>query len=100
MRFHLKCSCGAEATWETTENEPDAAVEASAQVDRWLAEHECREAGIQRKPGVIFTKAESMPDVYAKPPEPAKECEHVWTHKSNTAGKYVECQKCYKRDVL
>ena len=93
--------------------------------DRWLADHaKCREAmredaaptlvgedenwlhfRIPRKAGVIFTKSESMPDVYAKPPEPAKECEHDWHRElvgPDPSGESVAvdtCRKCQRKEV-
>lgn len=132
MRIYLKCSCGAEATWEN-DNATEAAITHTVDLsDSWHMSHaKCREAGredaedrrlasevlndpketytkfeptlvgedenwlhfrIQRKPGVIFTKAESMPDVYAKPPEPAKECEHMYPSNQGVP----RCVRCGK----
>lgn len=56
MRIHLKCSCGAEATLEITENEGMYCGEdIFEQADLWRVDHaKCREA------------------------EPAKECKHMY----------------------
>lgn len=95
MRIHLKCSCGAEATWDNDNDSEVATAHMTDLADRWHMDHaKCRDVSLM-----------PTPPQHAAPPEPAKECEHDWNRElvgPDPSGESVAvdtCRKCQRKEV-
>ena len=107
MRIHLKCSCGAEATWENDNDTEVSTAHMTDLADRWHMDHaKCREAWQEdAEDRRLASEVLNDPkETYTKF-EPAKECEHDWHRElvgPDPSGESVAvdtCRKCQRKEV-